>query len=60
MGGRWGDEGEFIPFPSFAVLLFSEAQTSDVYQDLTCILWLDLSPGFLKLALCVWASLKES
>lgn len=60
VGERWRDEGEFIPFPSSAVLFFSEAQTSDVYLNLACISWTDPSPGFLKLPLCVWASLKES
>lgn len=60
VGERWRDEGEFIPLPSSAVLLFSEAQTSDVYLDLACIIWTDLSLGFLKLPLCVWAILKES
>lgn len=59
-GERWRDEGEFIPFPSSAVLLFSEAQTTNVHLDLACIFWPDPSLGFLKLALCVWANLKES
>lgn len=37
MGERCRDEGEFIPLPSSVVLLFSEAQTTDVYLDLICI-----------------------
>lgn len=60
VGERLRDEEEFILFPSSAVLLFSEPQTGDVYLDLACIFWTDPSPGFLKLPLCVWASLKES
>lgn len=53
-------EGQFIPSPSSAVLLFSEAQTTDLYLDLTCIVWPVPSQTLLKLALCVWAILKES
>lgn len=37
MGERCRDEGEFIPLPSSAVLLFSDAQTTDVYLDLIWI-----------------------
>lgn len=60
VGERYRDEGDFMPFPSSAVLFFPVAQIRDVYLDLGCIFWTDPSLGFLKLLLCVWASLKES